>query len=163
MRIKTVKILSNKQKEIITQLWNAEYPEQLNFSGVTGFEEFLKSVSNPTHFLLIDENESLKGWLMTFTRENERWFSVIVDGKVKQKGFGTQLLNELKRNETEINGWAVEHENYLKNNGENYRSPIGFYKKNGFTILPEVRLEKQNYYCIKIKWINELYNQKSHP
>lgn len=155
MRIETTKNLSNEQKETITQLWNAEYPEQLNFSGVTGFEEFLQSVSNPLHFLLLSENEELKGWLMTFTRENERWFSIIVDGKEKQKGYGTQLLDELKRNENEICGWAIEHNNYLKKNGESYRSPIGFYQKKGFEILIDVRLEKEDFSAVKIKWMRK--------
>ncbi len=152
MRIESAKILTTPQKEIITQLWNAEYPKQLNFEGVDGFDNFLDSVSDQTHYLLIDENGELKGWFMTFTRQDERWFSVIVDGNEKQKGYGTQLLNELKVDEVEINGWAVEHDNYLKNNGENYRSPIGFYRKHGFEILLDIKLEKEEYYCVKIKW-----------
>jgi GNAT superfamily N-acetyltransferase len=155
MKLETKNILSDAQKVIITGLWNTEYPKQLNFNGVTGFEEFLNRISNPLHFLLLNEDGELKGWLMTFTRQDERWFSVIVDGKEKQKGFGTRLLEELKKSEDEISGWAIEHDNYLKNDGENYRSPIGFYQKNGFAILSEMRLEKEDYYAVKIKWTKE--------
>lgn len=115
----------------------------------------MNRISNPLHFLLLNEDGELKGWLMTFTRQDERWFSVIVDGKEKQNGFGTRLLEELKKSEDEISGWAIEHDNYQKNDGENYRSPIGFYQKNGFAILSEMRLEKEDYYAVKIKWTKE--------
>ena len=156
MKIETQKELTEIQKEVITQLWNSEYPKQLNFSGVDGFDNFLNSVSDQTHYLLIDENKEIKGWLMAFTRQDERWFSVIVDGREKQKGFGTTLLDVVKNNENEINGWVVDSHNYLKNNGENYRSPIGLYEKKGFSVLHDVRWDTEHLSTVKINWKKSL-------
>lgn len=152
MKIETAEILTNTQKEIVVRLWNAEYPVNLSFPEIADFDNFLNGVTERLHYLLFDETEHLRGWLMTFTREGERWFSVIIDTGEQKKGYGTTLLNEIKKHESEINGWAVEIDDYLKSNGEKYLSPLGFYQKNGFMILREVRLEKPDYYCVKISW-----------
>ena len=152
MRIETAADLTVGQKEIVTRLWNAEYPKQLNYGGVAEFEKFLNGISNRRHFLLFDENKKIKGWLVTFTRENEHWFSIIIDNSEQKKGYGTTLLNELKKYENDINGWVIERDDYLKCSGEKYPSPIEFYRKNGFLILPGVRLEKDDFYAIKINW-----------
>jgi hypothetical protein len=156
LKIERTLTLSEIRKVVITQLWNAEYPEQLNFSDEGKFEAFLNRVSDKTHYLLLSKNGEIKGWLMAFTRNDERWFSVIVDGKEKQKGYGTQLLDELKINETEINGWVVDSNDYIKNNGEKYHSPIGFYEKNGFSVLQDVRWNTENLSTVKINWKKSL-------
>jgi GNAT superfamily N-acetyltransferase len=152
MRIERTRNLTAEQKEIITRLWNAEYPNQLEYDGVADFEEFLGKIAEHRHFLLFDENENIGGWLVSFTRENERWFSIIVDGSRQKKGFGTAILNEVKKLESDLNGWVVAHDEYFKTSGEKYLSPIGFYKKNGFRVLSDVRLEKEDFFAVKIKW-----------
>jgi len=152
MRIERVPDLTAQQKEIITRLWNAEYPESLKYESVEGFEAFLNKQTNRLHFLLFDETDEIRGWLMTFTRESERWFSVIVDGKCQKKGFGTALLNEIKSRETNINGWVVAHDGYFKSGGEKYLSPLGFYRKNGFTLLQNETLENSGLDAMKINW-----------
>ena len=151
MKIETTKTLTDSQKEIIVRLWNAEYPINLNFAEIADFDNFLNGVSNRTHYLLFDGDE-LRGWLMTFTREGERWFSVIVDGSQQKKGYGTMLLNAIKKGETEINGWVAPNNNYLKQNGEPYISPLEFYRKNDFLILEDVTWEKPDFVLVKIKW-----------
>ncbi len=159
MRIEIKPALSQQQKEIITQLWNAEYPEQIKYENVAGFEAFLDRIAEHKHFLLFDENENLKAWLVSFNRENERWFSIIVDGSEQKKGYGTRLLNEVKLHESELNGWVVPDDNFLKTNGEKYLSPLEFYRKNGFTILENITNEKADLYFVKINWkINQLKN-----
>lgn len=152
MKIEIAQNLTNAQKTIITSLWNTEYPQQLGFDGVSGFDDFLNGLSDHRHFLLFDEKDNIKAWLVAFTRNDERWFSIIVDSSEQKKGYGTRLLDEVKKRESEINGWIIEHDEYLNGKGEKYFSPGEFYRKNGFTILPDVRLEKLDYYCIKIKW-----------
>lgn len=152
MKIEISPALTDAQKEIITRLWNAEYPEQLKYNGVEEFEEFLNRNSGHQHFLVFDENEDIQAWLVSFDRDGERWFSIIVDGSQHNKGFGTRLLNEVKTRETELNGWAVSHHDYFRTNGERYISPIGFYQKNGFTIREDIRLEKEDLYFVKIIW-----------
>ena len=155
MKIEITQNLTDAQKDIITRLWNAEYPQQLGFDGVGGFDDFLNGLSRHRHFLLFDEHENIKAWLISFTRHEERWFSIIVDSSEQKKGYGTRLLNEVKKHESEINGWIIEHDDYLNGKGEKYLSPIGFYRKNGFTILPEIKLEKDDFYAIKIKWTRD--------
>jgi GNAT superfamily N-acetyltransferase len=153
MRIKTTQNLTGAQKKIITELWNSEYPEQLKYNGVGEFEAFLNRNTEHRHFLLFDENENLKGWLVTFRRDGERWFSIIVDSGEQKKGYGTRLLNEVKGMESELSGWAISHDDYLKINGQKYLSPLEFYRKNGFSVMDNVRLEKPDFYAVKINWV----------
>jgi GNAT superfamily N-acetyltransferase len=153
MRIETTPELTAEQKEIITRLWNAEYPSELKFGGVADFEAFLDKQTARRHFLLFDEDENLRGWLMTFTRDGERWFSVIIDTSEQKKGYGTALLAEVKRHEAEISGWVVPHDEYYKTSGERYLSPLEFYRKNGFAVLSDVRFDKPGFDAVKIKWI----------
>jgi len=144
--------LSEAQKQSIVRLWNAEYPVQIRHSGIDSFDEYLSTKGNLEHYLLTDTDENLKGWLATFMRDGEKWFALLVDSSEQKKGYGTRLLNKVKEFETEINGWVMDHENVLKANGERYLSPIGFYLKNGFEILREVRLENETMSAVKIKW-----------
>ena len=152
MKIERTQNLTNQQKEIIVRLWNAEYPAPLAYDGVKDFDDFLSKLGEPNHFLLFDDAENLKGWLASFTRHGEIWFSMIVDTSIQKKGFGTMLLNEVKKFEDEINGWAIADDKYLKNNGEKYLSPIEFYRKNNFEILTGEKFENEKISAIKIKW-----------
>jgi GNAT superfamily N-acetyltransferase len=152
MRIERKPNLTESEKETIRRLWNAEYPENLRYASAAEFDEFLNKQTKRRHFLLFDENGNLKGWLMTFTRDSERWFSVIIDTGEQKKGYGTALLNEVKRHEGDINGWVVGHDDYLKANGEKYRSPLEFYRKNGFAVLDDIKLEKKDFDAVKINW-----------
>lgn len=158
MKVTTEKRLTTEKKIIICQLWNNEYPKKLSYENVSGFENYLNCLTETKHYLLVDENKNINGWGFTFLRENEIWFAVIIKSEVKGKGFGTLLLNELKNVEKELNGWVIDHENDIKLNGENYKSPIEFYKKNGFEILSENRIENEKISATKIKWTNNLNN-----
>jgi len=144
--------LSEAQKQRIVELWNAEYPVQIQHSGIDSFDEYMSIKGNLEHYLLKDENGEIKGWLATFMREGEKWFALLVDSSEQKKGYGTRLLNEVKEFEKEINGWAIDREKDVKANGETYRSPIGFYLKNDFEILNELRLETETLSAVKIKW-----------
>jgi GNAT superfamily N-acetyltransferase len=161
MKIIKTENLSESQKQSIVRLWNAEYPAQLQHSDTGSLDEYLSKLGNPEHYLLTDENGDIKGWLACFVRDREKWFAMIVDSREQKKGYGSRLLDKVKEFETEINGWAIDHEKDLKTTGEKYLSPVGFYRKNGFEILSEVRLESATMSAVKIKWTNELFNQKS--
>lgn len=152
MKIEIKPALTEDQKEIVTRLWNAEYPAQLRYGGVADFENFLNGLTDHRHFLLFDESGNIKGWLVAFSRDNERWFSIIVDSSEQKKGCGTTLLNEVKKFESRIHGWVVAHDDYLKGSGEKYLSPLGFYRKNGFSVLDDIKLEKAGFVAVKIKW-----------
>lgn len=152
MKITKTENLSEAEKQSIIRLWNAEYPVQLQHSGIDSFDEYLRPKGNLEHYLLRDEEENIKGWLATFIRDDEKWFALLVDSSEQKKGFGTRLLNKVKEFENEINGWVMDHEKDLKANGETYLSPIGFYLKNDFEILGGVRLENETISAVKIKW-----------
>ena len=101
--------------------------------------------------MLNDENEIL-GWALTFTRNEGNWFAIILDSKIQRKGFGTILLNELKKDNVIVNGWAVDHHSEVKRNREKYVSPIDFYIKNGFLADQDVRIENDKISVVKITW-----------
>ena len=152
MRITKTENLSNEQKQRIVELWNNEYPVQLRHSGTASFDEYLSKLGNPEHYLLTDDDETIKGWLASFMREGEKWFAMIVDTGEQKKGYGSRLLSKVKEFETEFNGWVMDHEQAVKANGETYASPLGFYLKNDFEVLSDVRLESETMSAVKIKW-----------
>lgn len=144
--------LNSTQKEDIVRLWNVEYPAHLNYSDVSGFDNYLKGLSDPLHFVISDEHGHVHAWLVTFTRDEARWFAMILDSTLQGQGIGSQLLTAAKTVETELNGWATDHNRDIKANGKPYRSPIGFYLKNGFEVLSDTRLEKGLLSTVKIRW-----------
>jgi GNAT superfamily N-acetyltransferase len=152
MKITKTENLSDAQKQSIVELWNNEYPAKLRLSGIASFDEYLSKLGNPMHYLLTDESDVIKGWLACFMREGEKWFAMIVDTSEQKKGYGSRLLSEVKRHETEFNGWVMDHERDTKANGETYASPLGFYLKNDFEILSDIRLESETMSAVKIKW-----------
>ncbi len=141
-------------KEQIMRLWNNEYPEQLRYADVEGFDNYLNNLQECHHLLAMNDSDNLVGWAFSFARDGERWFAIIVDGSLQGKGLGTTLLNRLKENEPTLNGWVTDHDRYVKANGEAYRSPLRFYLQNGFAVLPETRLEIENLSAVKIRWVN---------
>ena len=152
MKIITTNNLDDHQKKVIYDLWNAEYPKNLTHSNPIDFENYLNALTNQRHNLLIDKNGIIKGWYFDFDRNNEKWFAMIIASEIHGKGFGTMLLNEAKKRESVLNGWVIDKTNYLKQNGDGYKSPISFYIKNGFHKLPEIRLELAHLSAVKIKW-----------
>lgn len=144
--------MSEAEKQSVIRLWNAEYPAQLQHSGLDSFDEYLRPKENLEHYLLTDNGGNIKGWLATFTRDAGRWFALLVDGSEQKKGFGTRLLNRVKEFENEINGWVIDREKDFKANGAVYLSPIGFYLKNDFEVLRDVRLENETMSAVQIKW-----------
>lgn len=144
--------LNDNQKEKIYELWNNEYPKQLSYNSVADFENYLNNLNEQNHYLLLGKNEEISGWATTFTRENERWFAIIILEELHGKGIGTKILNKLKNNENNLNGWVIDHNSDKKINGNNYQSPLKFYLKNEFEILTETRLELEMISAVKIKW-----------
>ncbi len=132
-------------------LWNNEYPVQLCYQALSDLDEYLLSLSEPTHYLITNKNNYTVGWAVAFDRDNERWFAIIVDNKSQGKGYGTQLLNMLKKDNSQLNGWVTDHNDYKKSNGNLYPSPLAFYTKNGFELLANERLETENLSAVKIR------------
>lgn len=149
--IKTEK-LTNEQKIEIFHIWNNEYPKKLAFQKVENFDEYLSKLEKPMHHILLNNKDKIIGWGIDFYRDNQKWFALLIDNKEQKNGFGKKLLNELKKHNTELNGWVIDHDNDIKITGEKYNSPLGFYLKNNFEILSEHRLENEILSAVKINW-----------
>lgn len=152
MKITNTHQLNQKQKEQILQLWNNEYPEKLAYKNLDGFENYLEKLNEINHFLLMNDDEKIQGWAITFERENKTWFAIILSENLHGKGWGTKVLNELKQHKNELNGWVIDNSNDKKLNGSFYKSPLEFYIKNEFEVLSEIRLELEIMSAVKIKW-----------
>jgi GNAT superfamily N-acetyltransferase len=144
--------LTADQKSRIVQMWNAEYPSSLAFGEVSEFDVYLNDRPNQKHFLLIDSSDEIVGWACIFERENAKWFAIIIDEKIQGKGFGVKLIDTLKEAEERFFGWVIDHDNNRKANGEKYRSPLGFYRKLGFKVHENERIEKEGISGVKIEW-----------
>jgi len=152
MKITNTHQLNQEQKEQILQLWNNEYPEKLAYKSIDGFENYLEKLNEVNHFLLMNDDEKIQGWTITFEREGDTWFAIILSENLHGKGWGTKVLNELKQNKKALNGWVIYHSDDKKRNGSFYKSPLEFYLKNGFEVLSDTRLELEIMSAVKIKW-----------
>lgn len=103
--------------------------------------------------LLLDKS-IVKGWYFEFDRDNARWFAMLLDQSIKNKGWGSRMLAKAKSTAKELSGWVIDHDRYHKANGETYKSPLGFYIKNGFKIVNDQRLETHKISAVKIIWQN---------
>jgi len=152
MKIVEKEYLSLEEKETLHELWNNEYPVKLNLKTIDDFELYLNGLSETKHYLLLDDSDEIHGWAFTFLRENESWFAIILNSEIHGKGIGSLLMNEIKKNNTSLNGWVIDHENEVKQNATFYKSPMPFYIKNGFTICKEIRIENEKMSGVKINW-----------
>lgn len=147
--------LSELEKLQVLDLWNNEYPEKLSYDNLDEFDNYLDKLNNIKHFLLLNDFNKILGWALTFDRENTKWFAIILSEKIKGKGFGRKMVNELKQHEHILNGWVIDHNNDKKKNGQIYFSPLEFYKKCGFEILSDTRLELEKISAVKIRWLKK--------
>lgn len=152
MKIQSYKHLDTQQKLQIFRLWNNEYPQSLSYPNLDKLDVYLSGIINPVHYFLLNNRDEIIGWASTFRRENEIWFAIIIDGKYHGKGFGKMLLDELKKEENELNGWVIDGNSDQKSNGDLYISPLPFYIKNKFQILSAIRLELDIFSAVKIIW-----------
>jgi GNAT superfamily N-acetyltransferase len=152
--IKTT-VLNEQAKEQVLVLWNNEYPEKLSYKSLVEFDHYLQNLNNLKHYLLIGKIDTILGWALTFDRDNEKWFAIILSEKIQGKGLGRKMLDELKQVEPILNGWVIDHNNDTKKNGLTYVSPLKFYEKCGFEIQTDSRLELDKISAVKIKWTNE--------
>lgn len=144
--------LSTEEKQAARALWNKEYPAKLAHPTLNSFDQYLVKLSNPMHWLFKDQNHQLKAWYFDFNRAEERWFALLVTESVQGQGWGREILKQAKSKEPFLNGWVIDHSQARKINGEPYRSPLGFYLKNGFVLNSESRLETDQISAVKITW-----------
>jgi GNAT superfamily N-acetyltransferase len=145
--------LNRQEKQAILKLWNQEYPKNLKYSKMEDFDSYLLNLENPQHVLVKDDQNKIWGWYVEFKREHEVWFAMILDSSIQGKGVGSQILEKVKNYHTVLNGWVIDQDNCLKNDGAHYRSPLGFYLKNNFKVITETRLELPKISAVKIVWM----------
>jgi len=151
LKLVEYKTLDTALKKGVSDLWNKEYPVGLVYENTTAFNTYLKTLSNPFHALLFDDEGTLRGWHFDFMREHKKWFALIVDAGFQRMGYGCSMLQFAKEKESELNGWVIDHSGEKKKDGSPYLSPLEFYIKNGFT-KSEERLELDHISAVKIKW-----------
>jgi GNAT superfamily N-acetyltransferase len=152
MRFVRTNSLTEAQKKELLILWNSEYPQNLNYENLQGLEDYLAQLEDQNHLLLLDERDHIQGWYFDFIRDGVRWFIIILDAQAQSKKLGSRMIELAKQQHSELNGWIANSNNYQKANGQPYYSPINFYRKHGFHILPNVKLETNKISVIKIKW-----------
>ncbi len=151
MRIERASKLDNSRKSEIFRLWNTEYPKNLSYQSVSEFDAYIESLGGVQHFLLIDESDKIIGWAISFTRENGVWFALIIASAAQGNGYGELMLNTLKDNYPSLNGWVIDHSNYMRSDDTPYKSPLGFYLKNGFKLVPNKSLKNDKISAVMIE------------
>jgi GNAT superfamily N-acetyltransferase len=152
MHLQQTAALTAEQKEQLWQLWNTEYPAQLAHPDPAAFAAYLATLEATRHRLLLSQQGQLLGWGVTFRRQQALWFVLIVSTAMQGQGHGSRLLHALQTESPELNGWVVDETHYSKADGQPYASPLGFYRKNGFVVLPDVRLDTPILSAVQVQW-----------
>lgn len=145
MNVETKKTLSLSEKDQIHELWNQEYPVNLN----NRFALLLDDATFVEHFLIKDLDQVL-AWAVLFEKDEEKRFSIIVSPTRQGKGLGKQLIHALQRTHADFYGWVIDRDDFEKLDGSKYISPLAFYQKLNFQVLREQRIETELLSAVKI-------------
>lgn len=151
MKLITSKILTIQQREQINLLWNNEYPLKLK----DRFPILLDGADWHNHYLIEDIDHNVMAWAVDFEKAKQIRFSIIVSSIYKGKGLGGMLIDKLKAENQEFYGWVIDHNDDLKLNGEQYKTPMPFYLKHGFEILNDQRIDNEMIKAVLIKWVSQ--------
>ncbi|WP_345085298.1 GNAT family N-acetyltransferase [Nemorincola caseinilytica] len=151
MMINIATRLLGADKKAVLDLWNNEYPAILAYADIAAFDAYMDALADKLHYLLISATGAVLGWAMTFTRDEEKWFAIIIDHSMHGRGYGTRMLDRLKDTELSLNGWVSVLDTYKKLNGTPYISPLGFYLRNGFALTGHT-LDTGQLSAAKICW-----------
>jgi GNAT superfamily N-acetyltransferase len=144
--------LKPEHRQQLFGLWNSEFPVTFLHKHADDFENYLFKLDNPHHYLVSLSDKTIIAWAYRFERYNETWFGLLVHPNYQRKGHGSRLLDILKQENEELNGWVIDHRADMKQNGERYFSPLEFYLKNKFSPIPDVRLELDLLSAVKMHW-----------
>lgn len=149
MEMIQTKFLTSTQAAAINALWNEEYPLKLK----DRFPILLDGAVHFNHYLIEDSNHNVIAWAVDFEKEDEQIrFSIIVSAAQQGKGLGGKLIDKLKQENEEFYGWVIDHNDDQKSDGTYYQSPMPFYLKHGFEILPDRRIDTEMIRAVLIKW-----------
>jgi GNAT superfamily N-acetyltransferase len=142
--------LSEKHHAQINVLWDDEYPATLEGR----FSMLLDDAILFKHFLILDQEENVLAWAVYFQKDEEIRFSILVDRKYQGLGYGKQLIDALKDELPEFYGWVIDKPNFIRKDGSAYPSPLSFYLKLGFEILPDQRIDNDMINAVKVTFAN---------
>ncbi len=145
-------MLSQDEKQQIMDLWNHEYPAKLAYNNLAAFERYIGGLEKPIH-ILVRSDDQIAGWGTKFSRDQARWFVLILSSSIHGQGIGSVIMDRLKNYESQLHGWVIDHNRDVKVNGKPYTSPLNFYLKHGFEVVPDQRLELPALSAVKISWI----------
>lgn len=123
----------------------------LAYPGLAELEQYLNSLINATHYIVRGDGRVL-AWACVFTRDEARWFAIIVGRSLQGKGMGTQIMQQLIGAEPVLNGWVTDKGEYDRSDGSPYCLPLPFYLKLGFKIRAEHRLELPFMSCVRVEY-----------
>jgi len=144
--------LKKAEKEDIIKLWNGEYPSTVVHEDEASFDNYLNGLEDVRH-LLLKRDDKIIGWFFTFWRDNERGFGMMLNNDWQGLGLGARMLRWAKKRYDNLNGWAVESNDYKKANGDSYPSPLAFYEKQGFKIYRDRKFITEILSTVKIEWL----------
>jgi len=153
LSLQPVDHLTIRQREDLWELWNAEFPVSVAYPDVPSLTRYLEELEQVEYLLLLDKAGKVRGLLFTFIRDGNPWFGMALSRQWHGQGYGTQLLDHAKTQTDTLYGWAIDHDQEVRGDGSPYPSPIGFYRKNGFTVLEDQRLETDKISAVKICWV----------
>lgn len=145
MEIKHTSSLSPEENAHVNQLWNEEYPVTL----IDRFPLLLNDTTFSDHFVIFVD-QKLVGWTVIFTKDGEKRFSILVDSNHQGKGIGTRLIELLFTHYDDFYGWVIDKDYFLKKDGSRYLSPLPFYQKLNFKVLPDQRIDTDMLSAVKI-------------
>lgn len=120
------------------------------------FKNFLKK-SDDLKIITATSEEKLLGWLMVSfaDRLGIYHFNMVVHRDFQRTGIGGKLLINAKLHYKELYGVVVPVNRYKRRDGTQYRSPLDFYLKNGFTTTGKKFVEYRDVTMLEIKWSNK--------
>lgn len=148
MKIHRSVTLSAKHDAEIDALWNTEYPLKLKDRFALLFEDATLTI----HFYVLNQEDEIIAWSVLFEKENDLRFSIIVSSIYQQKGLGSALLTEMKKEGIAFSGWVIDHDTDLKSDETFYQSPINFYLKNGFSLDESCRLNNEMIKAVLVRY-----------
>lgn len=154
MKISKTKKLTHADEMAVWKLWNEVYPVNIQHESIADLKNYLNGLIDLENYLVRDSSKKIVAWAFRFTRDEEDWFAILIDNAYQKQGLGSRLIDEIKKETTLLYGWVIDTNQYKKQNGENYLSPMAFYLKNKFVICETIRLETDKISAVKIEWIN---------
>ena len=96
MKYLTSNQLNELQLAQVFTLWNNEYPSDINHNSKEDLLQYLSGLAKPNHTLIEDGEGKIIGWFFDFMLNEGRWFGMIVSSTHQGKGYGKELIKELK-------------------------------------------------------------------